>query len=690
MAILAPLPFAESLAGRFVYDDHLLIEEPASVHALSRLFELWQGEFWRGLGAIHFRYLRPLVSTSYAVDWALWEGHPLGFHLTNLCLHAAVTVLLYGALARWSGFAAGAFLAALAWAWHPSKVEAVSWIAGRTDVMCALGILIACEGARRRIAGKLGWGATLETLGVFIALTSKEHGVVVPLFVALEAWVHARGSGAIRRALRVAAPHAVAVAAYLAFRFAFYPIVPERTAALSFVDARLFTLETLGELAKVVFVPTELSILRAPIRVDAAFRVLHDPVRLASGFALLAALAVALFTWQRRGAAFRVAGALLGIGALLPVVNVASAKNVFLFAERFAYIPLMGFALCFVPRLPWTIAQDRDLAPRSAWRALPWWLFAPWSLSLAFCALATALHTRDFLDDRRLWEHELAVNPAQPLPLRFACQDAMHRQRHRDALRLAMRGYEASQGWPAPQPDRVEFALRAARSLEAVTLDADRGKLERIADFYDVFFAAAGHAALDAPPVRVAFESRGGEAKNFRAGDPARMAEVELWRAIVASRLNRCDVARRGAARYLAETRTPTGRVSAVLALARCDAWDQALHAARALDLRQPPIAELVRNLESMATASVNDRYDLDSALEHARARTLVLDRGGAYRAIEPWRSTILTDERGTVFFARTAWAAGEDEAARSALATRFDPAQIDALLTAWSNELGR
>jgi hypothetical protein len=44
VAILAPLPFVESLGGKFVYDDHFLIEEPASVHSLGRIAELWQNE----------------------------------------------------------------------------------------------------------------------------------------------------------------------------------------------------------------------------------------------------------------------------------------------------------------------------------------------------------------------------------------------------------------------------------------------------------------------------------------------------------------------------------------------------------------------------------------------------------------------------------------------------------------------
>jgi len=678
VAALAPLPFAESLAGRFVYDDHLLIEQPESVHSLGRIGELWQSEFWHGLGAIHFRYVRPLVSTSYALDWTIWQGHPLGFHLTNLCVHALVSLLLYDTLCRWSGAPLGALLATLAWAWHPSKVEAVAWIAGRTDLLCALGVLVACVGVHRRLQGTRVQGLALEATGLFVALASKEHGVVAPAFVAVEAWAQGGRRPAdraeLRRLAKVAAPHAAVVAGYLGLRFAFFPIVPERTASLSFFDARLYTLETLGEFARIVFFPVHLSIQRAPIHVDDTYRALHDPARIAMGAALVLALAIALVVWKRRGSGWRVAGCLLGLVALAPVANLGAAKMVFLFAERFAYIPLMGFALCVVPA-----------SVRLGWQAV-----ALWSALLVAYAMGSARHTRDFLDDRHLWEHELAANPKQPLALRFACQDAMQHQRYRESLALALRGYEASRGWPVPQPDRVEFALRAVRSQETLVLDANRAALEQIADFYDTFFRANGTARVDLDPVHVSIDAGGNEAYNFRRGDPSRMAQLELWRAVVASRLERCETATAAARGYLAKAREPSGRLQAVLVLGRCAQLAEARTAAGELDTSEPAIAELVRNLAWIEENAGGAHEDLDGALRWSRARTMLLDRGGAYRALVPWTDAILADEEGRLFFARTAWAAGEDEAARSALAGHMPPAQSEALLARWSRELGR
>jgi hypothetical protein len=239
------------------------------------------------------------------------------------------------------------------------------------------------------------------------------------------------------------------------------------------------------------------------------------------------------------------------------------------------------------------------------------------------------------------------------------------------------------------QPDRVEFALRAARSVEALTLDANRGALSQIADFYDSFLGSKGTARLDVEPVHFAIDAAGSEAHNFRRSDPRRLEQVRLFRAIVASRIGRCDVAVDGARGYLAQTDVPAGRVDAILVLGRCGELDDALAAARALDTTQPAIAELAHNLAWMRETEGRLTDDLEGALARARARGMVLDRGGAYQAILPWRDAILTDAQGAMFFARTAWAAGQDDAAREALG-RTAPAEADALLRIWSRELGR
>jgi len=684
-AVLAVVPFAGSLAGGFVYDDHALIEQRPAMHSLARLPELWQSEFWQGLSVIHFRYFRPLVAASYAFDWALYGGRPFGFHLTNLLLHAAVAWLLFARLHRWSRSLWGAFLATLAWAWHPSKVEAVSWISGRTDLWCALGVLVVCAGVKRRLSGATRSGAAWEILGMCVALASKEHAVVAPAFVAVETWAH-RGNLRLSRAeilgaAQVALPHATTIALYLAIRFVVWPIIPEGAGTISFLHARLYTLETLGEFVRIVLYPFPLSIERAAIRVDPEIGVLHDAARLALGIAFVLLLAYAVWFWRRSSqTAFRAVGLLLGAAALFPVANVVSARMVFLFAERFAYLPLAGFALAVVPSA-----------------RLRWWTAAPWAIVLIASFALSAQHTRDFLDDRHLWEHELRVNPQDPLALRFACEDAMRRHDYRASLDLAVRGYRAAKGWPVAQPERVEFAMRAARSLELITLDHDTATLQQISRFYETFLEGTKVARIDRPPVRVAVDSSATDAKNFREGDPGRVATMKLWAAIVHSRLDpHCDPRPLLLLRdSLSQIDELPSRVSAALVFARCaegrpTLWDDALALARSLSAVNPALSELLANLEWARSATSRYPTTAEEALRWSRAQTLLINRGRAYDILLPWKDAILADPEATFFFARTAWAAGEDDEARRALSAHMNESEQSTLLASWSRELGR
>jgi hypothetical protein len=100
----------------------------------------------------------------------------------------------------------------------------------------------------------------------------------------------------------------------------------------------------------------------------------------------------------------------------------------------------------------------------------------------------------------------------------------------------------------------------------------------------------------------------------------------------------------------------------------------------------------LVSNLET-ARSVLLDGEDVASALralERSRAHTLLLDRGRAYRVLAPWEAVLVADRSAALFFARTAWAAGEDEAARRALAAHLGESESAPLLASWSRELGR
>jgi hypothetical protein len=125
-------------------------------------------------------FFRPIVSLTFAVDYALFGLDPLGYGMTNVALlFAGVGLLFYllKALGIRTGAAAGG---ALVWALNFQAVNmAVLWISGRTALVLVVWTVAAAWAwvrGHRRAAAALA----------MLAMWSKEEGFVLPAI--LTAW----------------------------------------------------------------------------------------------------------------------------------------------------------------------------------------------------------------------------------------------------------------------------------------------------------------------------------------------------------------------------------------------------------------------------------------------------------------------------------------------------------------------
>ena len=131
------------------------------------------------------RYYRPVVYVSWVADSAIWKMSPPGYHLSNIVLNSASAVLFYLFVIlllrefRPGGNDTAAFLSALLFTVYPMHVESVSWIAGRTDVFCALFLFLAL--IMHIYSYKRSWLLVLAGLGFLLSVFSKEVAVVFPL-----------------------------------------------------------------------------------------------------------------------------------------------------------------------------------------------------------------------------------------------------------------------------------------------------------------------------------------------------------------------------------------------------------------------------------------------------------------------------------------------------------------------------
>ena len=166
VAALTAAYYGGSLHNDFVWDDRLTATAPADLAT----------SLTHRTGS----YYRPLVMLSFAADRFLWGPWPAGYHLTNITCHAVVAWLLLN-LARAVGLGAGtALAAALIFAGHPAQTEAVTYISGRTDPLCAFFVLLSLH-AWRHSRHAVDRFALMSGLAVLLALFCKEAAVAMPL-----------------------------------------------------------------------------------------------------------------------------------------------------------------------------------------------------------------------------------------------------------------------------------------------------------------------------------------------------------------------------------------------------------------------------------------------------------------------------------------------------------------------------
>ena len=136
VGVLAAVVYVNSLGNGFVFDDLHAVAGNPDVRAPG--LQLLQHDFW-GMpmaSADSHKSFRPLCVLSFALDWQLWRGAAVGFHATNVVLHAIAAVLVYS-VARMlcPGAPRAATVAGLLFAVHPIHTENVSNVVGRADIL---------------------------------------------------------------------------------------------------------------------------------------------------------------------------------------------------------------------------------------------------------------------------------------------------------------------------------------------------------------------------------------------------------------------------------------------------------------------------------------------------------------------------------------------------------------------------
>jgi hypothetical protein len=192
VALAAILPHLQTLGFEFVFDDDFLVVQNAFLHEPWSALRAFAAHFWVGtpFGAL---YYRPIVTATLVLNGKLLGWGPLGFHLVNVLLHAANSVLVCWLLRRLGSGQLMAMFGGAFFALHPVAAWPVGSIVARVDLLPALFVLLAwiCFTGGERAARSEVPPGTLRAFAVgglfLLALLSKESALAF-LAIPVLAW----------------------------------------------------------------------------------------------------------------------------------------------------------------------------------------------------------------------------------------------------------------------------------------------------------------------------------------------------------------------------------------------------------------------------------------------------------------------------------------------------------------------
>ena len=486
------LLFGSSLDNGFVLDDTTLIRDNPLIREISGLPVLFRSGYWEPEAKIGL--YRPLVISSYALNYSLGQRDPWGYHLANVVLHAFVCLLvlaLYRRLAKDPLVSAGAAFLFAALAIH---TEVVANVVGRAEILWALFFLLSflAYDSGGRAGGRFRVGLYAGSMiAYFAALLSKESAITLLGVILLHDLLQQNGGAGspVRRARslildrwRAYAGFVLVTLLYLALRI--LALGWERaTPSPPALDNPLVTLELPWRVLtalQVGFRYLWLQLFSLSLSYDYSYdqipllTSLGDPRSwLVSGLSA-AALGFLVWSWRGRKLLFLAAGFYLV--TFSPVSNLFVAIGTIM-GERLVYVPSIAFCLALVLLLRELLSRIPG-DPRTG-RAV---FVALLALIVGLHSVRTLVRIPDWRSEERLYLHDVQVVPKSAKALNNAGTVLQNLGRHREALGAFEKAAEIYPGYGMLPINRAYSLQALGRLDEAILVLEDELRREGRAD----------------------------------------------------------------------------------------------------------------------------------------------------------------------------------------------------------------
>jgi tetratricopeptide (TPR) repeat protein len=390
-------------------------------------------------------------TTSHACNWhpATWISHALdcqlygrwagGHHLTNVLLHTANALLLFGLLLRMTGRRGLSFFVAALFGWHPMHVESVAWIAERKDVLSGLFFMLTLWAYLDYVRQPGAWRYAAAVAFFTVGLLCKPMLVTMPfVLLLLDYWPLGRMANSAsqpaetwKRLAGEKAPFLFLAVVSSVVTF----IAQEKGGAM--VPLAAFSA---GSRVANAFV----SVLRYvgkllwPRRLVVIYQVPSSwPAGLVAA-AVVFAVAVLAGAWLlRRRQPWLAMGWFWFLGMLAPVIGLVQV-GVQSMADRYTYLPSIGLFIM--------VAWGLDaLAGRFRLGRIA--LAAAAGLALGGCLWTARLQAAHWRDSESLYRHAMEATPENSIPYNNLAVLYVDRHETKKAMALLLAAIALSPGY---------------------------------------------------------------------------------------------------------------------------------------------------------------------------------------------------------------------------------------------------
>ena len=223
--------YIRTLNFDFVYDD-LTIQVSPWIQSWHGLADVFRNDIFGDTGAVGSSYYRPLASALIVLVARIAAPTPACYHVMALLIAVVVYALAYQCGRLLFNNDTIAALTALFFMLHPTKIETIAWIGSSAcDGQAAVyffGLLVCYL---KWWESRRPWWLVSSVALFALAMFTKEVMVIVPVLIAVHAFVRAP-EGKRLRSLLVVAPYLLSIAVYAIAREAVLKPLPKSSIAI--------------------------------------------------------------------------------------------------------------------------------------------------------------------------------------------------------------------------------------------------------------------------------------------------------------------------------------------------------------------------------------------------------------------------------------------------------------------------